>query len=249
MTAANSITVTALSLIKAAMQEIGVLAMGETPSLDDSAWILEKLQRLIDKYNARETMVYNVNFKVYTMPANTQPVTIGPGAMFDCNQRPVDIPSISIILQGGQGVEKLMNNRDQDWWAANTIKNLSSSLSTDFYYSPDWGVGNIYFWPISTAAYQVRVQTRLVLSELTAYTDSFTMPPAYWDLIIFDLADSLCPSFKTPATPDLLRKRAEALKAVQVNNISSPRMQSDSPSQSVMGQGRPDFNFLTGLRR
>lgn len=249
MTAPNSITVTAQVMIKAAMQELGILAGGEQPSLDDAAWVLQKLQRLIDKYNAREVMVYNVNFTVFTLPANASPVTIGPGAMFDVNQRPIDILSIGVILTGGQGVELQLNNRDQDWWAANTIKNLTSSLPTDYYYSPDWGTGNIYFWPISTASYQVRLQTRLVLSEITTYNAAFTMPPGYWDLIVFDLADSIGPSFERPATPDLLRKRTEALKAVQVNNISSPRLSSDSPSQGVSGQGRPDYNFLDGLRR
>ncbi len=251
MPAANSITVTALSIINAAGFELGALAAGEQFSTDDQAWVLQKLQRLIDRYNAREPMVYNVNFALFTLnpPASPlDPTTIGPGGDFDVNQRPVVIESIGLILDGGTpGVELPLNRRDQDWWANNRIKGLTSTLPTDFYYSPDWPLGSIYFWPVPTASHQVRLQTRLVLGEFTAYNAAFTMPPAYWDLIVYELAITLAPGFKTEPSQTLLALRQAALKAVQVNNISSPRLASDSPTQNGSGAGRPDFNFLTGI--
>ena len=95
----NSITVTALKLIKAAMREIGALAAGEDPSQDDEADVLEKLQRVIDYFNAREPMVYNVNFTRYSLIVDTQPILIGPGQTFDVNQRPQNIDSITLILR------------------------------------------------------------------------------------------------------------------------------------------------------
>jgi hypothetical protein len=249
--APNSITVKALDIVTAAMTEIGAIAMGETPSNEDQAWILQKLQRLIDRYNARETMVYNVNFTLFTLnpPATTEtPTTIGPGGNFDVNQRPVRIESIGLILAGTPGVELPLNNRDQDWWANNRIKGLTSTLPTDFYYSPDWPLGSIYFWPVPTASYQVRVQTRLVLGEITTYDQNFSMPPAYWDLLVYELAISLGPSFEREASASLIGLWKASIKAAQVNNISSPRLASDAPSQST-GSGRPDFNFLDGLTR
>lgn len=250
-TAPNSITVKALDLIKAAMQELGALAQGETPDQGDQAWVLQKLQRLIDRYNARLPMVYNVNFTLFTLnPPGTPlaPTTIGPGGDFDVNQRPVSIPSIGLILAGTPGVELPLNPRDQDWWANNRIKGLTSTLPTDYYYSPDWPVGNIYFWPVPTAAHQVNVQTRQVLGEITSYAQTFSMPPAYWDLIVYELAISLAPSFEREPSATLLGLWKAAIKAVQVNNIQSPRLASDSPSQPA-GGGRPDFNFLDGLTR
>lgn len=248
MSSPNSITVKALDLITAAMQEIGALAPGEAPSNDDQAWVLQKLQRLIDRYNARLPMVYNVNFSVFTLQANHTPHTIGPGADFDVNQRPVSIPSIGLILAGTPGVELPLNSRDQDWWANNRIKDLTSTLPTDYYYSPDWPNGNIYFWPEPTAVNQVRVQSRLVLGELTSYDQSFSMPPSYWDAIVYELAISLGPSFEREASATLIALWKAAIKAVQVNNVQSPRLASDSPSQPL-GNGRPDFNFLDGLTR
>jgi len=248
--AANSITVTALAIITAAGQEIGALAVGETFSTDDQAWVLQKLQRLIDRYNATEAMVYNVNFALFTLnpPANPlDPTTIGPGGDFDVNQRPVSIESIGLILDGGTpGVEVPLNRRDQDWWANNRIKGLTSTLPTDYYYSPDWPLIRLFAQPVPTASHQVRLQSRLVLTETTSYTQSFSMPPAYWDLIVYELAISIAPSFNTTPSGALTALWKAALKAVQTNNISSPRLASDSPTQTRGGR-RPDFNFLDGL--
>ena len=90
MTTPNSITVTALSLINAAGQEIGTLAQGEALSADDQAWVLQKLQRVIDTFNAKRTMVYANNFTPFTLVANLAPHTIGPTGTFQVAQRPVE---------------------------------------------------------------------------------------------------------------------------------------------------------------
>jgi hypothetical protein len=232
------------------MQEIGQLAAGETVPSDQMGDILRKLQRTIDYFNARRPMVFNVNFQRFTLPTNSLPVTIGPGAQFNVNQRPMTIESVSLILidsSGGGEVEIPLNKRDQDWWAQQTIKNLSSTLPTDFYYSPDWPSGGIYFWPVPTAVNDVRIQMPLVLTEYTTYNQAFSMPPGYWDAIVYSLAESLCPMFTIPVSPDLLRLKMNAIKSLQINNISSPRLASDSPSQSATARSRPDFSFLTGL--
>lgn len=251
MPAPNSITVKSLDLIVAAMQEIGALPPGEQPSLEDAAWVLQKLQRLIDQYNARMTMIYNMNFTLFMLnpPATPDtPTTIGPGGDFDVNQRPVTIENIGLILAGTPGVELPLNRRDDDWWANNRIKGLTSTLPTDYYYSPDWPLGKIFFWPVPTASHQVRLETRAVLGEFTAYNTNYTMPPAYWNLTVYELAISIAPSFEREPSATLLGLFKVAQKAVQVNNISSPRLASDAPSQPN-GSGRPDFNFLDGLTR
>lgn len=251
MPAANSITVTSQSLITAAMQEIGALAPGEQPSTEDAAWVLQKMQRLIDRYNAKEAMIYSVDFLVFTLTAGPGPVTIGPGAQFDVAQRPVSIESATLIMNNGspttQQVEVPLNMRDDSWWAQQTIKGLSSTLPTDLYYSPNWPNGNLYFWPAPTAANQVRLETRLVVGQINTYNAQFSMPPAYWDLIINELAIDIAPSFERAVSPDLRENFKKAQKIVEGNNITSPRMFSDSPTQRGPGRGRPDFNFLNGL--
>lgn len=247
---ANSISVTALQIINAALSEIGALAAGETASSNDQAWVLQKLQRLIDQYNARDVMIYTTTFAPFTIQANLSPHTIGPTGTFVVNQRPRKIPSIGLVLQsGGSQVEIPLYPRDRDWWAGQTIKNLNSTIPTDYYYEPDWPNGSIYFWPVPNAVNGVLIQSSLVLSEITAFDQTFSLPPGYWDAVVYPLAISLCPSFERQASQELIAGARQAVKAIQESNIQSPRLASDAPSQSGRNNARPDFSFLTGLTR
>lgn len=250
----NSLTVTAQSLITSAMQEIGAISPGEQPSIEDSAWILQKLQRLIDRYNARQPMIYANTFTQFTLPVNLQPVTIGPGidANFQVNQRPVDIETIGVIINTTTPaqVEIWVNKRDKDWWAQQRVKNLTSTLPTDFYYEPDWqsaaGLGNIFFWPIPTTTNNVLLQMRTVLTQITNYNQSFSLPPGYWDAIIYPLAVSLCPSFERQATPELIALAKDSLKTIEANNVKSPRgrtADAGMPGTEMRG----DFNYYSGM--
>lgn len=242
----NSISVSALELIAAALQEIGALAPGEEPSPGDGGWVLRKLQRLIDRYNARQPMIYNVSFTKYTLQANHSPHTIGPDADFDCIQRPVDIPSVGLLLTNSNPpVEILLNPRDEAWWAAQSVKNLTSTIPTDYYYSPDWPVGQIFFWPIATQVNDVLIQARTILKEITNYNQKFSLPPGYWDAIVYPLAVSLCPSYERAASRELLLLETKAIKAIQTNNIASPRgTTADAGMPGTRTHG--DFNYYTG---
>lgn len=249
MTTANSITVKSLDIIKSAMFELGSLAAGETPNLDDQAWVLQKTQRLIDEWNAREPMIFNVNFSRFTLPTGKQPITIGPGGDIDVNQRPVTIYSASLILVSGNAQNEIdisINIRDDDWWANQAIKGLESTLPTDLYYSPSWPLGQMFLWPKPTAVNDIRLETREVLTIPTAYNTGITLPPAYWNLLIYELAISLGPGFEKEPSPTLLALWKRSLKAVQVNNISSPRLASDAPTDSH-AESVPSWSFLTGL--
>jgi hypothetical protein len=249
MPAANSITVTALKIITAAGKEIGAYAAGEQIPIGDAADLLEKLQRVIDTFNARDPMIYNVNFQTFTIIPNTQPITIGPGQMFDVNQRPRDIISASVILNNTQPtqVEIRLNIRDQQWWANQIVKNLTSTYPTDLYYSPDWADGGIYLWPIPTQANAILLQIPLVLGEYTSYAQQFSMPPGYWDAIVYSLAVALGPMYERPISADLLRLRTEAIKAMQSNNIASPRGITADAGMPGTRQRGGDFNYISGL--
>lgn len=230
------------------MQEIGALAAGEQASTDDQAWSLQKLQRVIDQWDSERTKVYANTFTSFALSPNSTPTTIGPTGIFAVNQRPIEIPSIGLQLinTNPTTVEIPLSPRDKDWWAAQRVKNLTSAIPTDYYYEPDWPNGNIWFWPVPNAANNVLVQQRTVLGQITAYGQSFSMPPAYWNLIIYELAISLCPSFVRTASPELLSLWRAAVKAVEGNNIKSPRgVTGDVGMPGVRAIGG-DFNYYSG---
>lgn len=244
----NSITVTALQLINAAGQEIGALAGGEQFGNDDQAWVLQKLQRVIDTFNAKRTMVYANTFTTFTLVANLTPHTIGPTGTFQVNQRPVEIPTIGLVLvnTNPETVEIPLTRRDKEWWADQRVKNLTSTIPTDYYYEPDWPNGSIYFWPVPSQVNNVLIQQRTVITEITDTSQSFIMPPAYWDAIVYTLAKAISPSFERPISPDLRELAADAIRSVLGNNVKSPRGQTGDAGMPGSGITIGLFNYYSG---
>jgi len=249
MAAANSITVKVNDIIGAALKEIGQLAAGEAVPIDQAGDVLQKLQRVIDTFNAREPLIYNVNFNTFTIIPNTQPITIGPGQQFDINQRPVEIYSATVILNNTQPtqVEIRLNIRDEQWWANQVVKNLTSTYPTDLYYSPDWPNGGLYLWPIPTDANGMRLEYRTVLAEVTKYSDNFSLPPGYWDAIVYSLAISICPMYQVPVSQDLRALWQQAMKAILSNNVASPRGTTADAGMPGLKKRGGDFNYISGL--
>lgn len=257
----NSVTFKALDLVNSAMTELGLKSPEETLSTNDQNWGLEKLQRIIDRWNAARPTVFNVTFQKYTLLANTQPITIGPGghtpapqfAMPNGQARPVKIVAASVVLTSSTpNVDApFLKIRDDAWWAANRVKGLTSTLPTDLYYSPDNPLGNLYFWPIPTVANDVRLEMWTALAQvIDINTTSYGAPPGYWDALVMSLADALIPSYGTAVSPEtavMVRSaKAQAMKTIEANNMKSPRIATVAPGQKCRVGNRADFNWMTG---
>lgn len=252
-TAANaSVSATALDIVSSAFLEAAILAAGEPISAANGAWGLEKLQRLIDQFNTRREMIYNVNFSRYTLLVNHSPHTIGPGGDFDVPTRPVKIVGAAFVLtSGGQAIDTPIAIRDDDWWRQNTVKDQTSTIATHLYYSPDIPRGSAYFWPKVSVAGDVRLETWVNLTQAINLATNLAMPQGYWDAVVTELAIQLCPSYEKEPSAALVRNNRQAMQAILSNNLDPPRICTAGqgiPDSSMVRHDRPDFNFLTGLR-
>lgn len=240
----------AIDLIKSAMFEINVLAAGEDPDAGDAAWGLEKLQRLIDKLNAGRQAVYNVNFTLFTLTPNHAPHTIGPGGDFNVTPRPVKMVGAAFVLNAGTAnpVDMPIRVVDDDWWALQPNKSLVSSITTHLFYSPDVPLGNCNFWPICNIANPVRLEMWSSLVVPVAQTTILSFPQGYWDAIVLTLAVELCSTFGIEPSPTLAERQRISERIIMANNAHPPRIRTDGGMPASNSSGRPDFNFLTGLR-
>lgn len=233
---------------------MNALAAGETLDAQSGAWGLEKLQRLIDQFNARREMIYNVAFTRFTLQANHSPHTIGPAPSdFNMNQRPVKIVGATLLLSASsQVVDTPISIRDDDWWLSNPVKDQTSTLCTDLYYSADSPLGNCYFWPKVNTVNDVRLETWTSIQQAVSLSSPpITMPQGYWDALVTELAMQLCPSFEKEPSAALIRNNRQAMSAILDNNAEPPRISTAGagiPDSSIIRTGRPDYNFLTGLR-
>jgi hypothetical protein len=247
-----AVVATPADLIYSALLEGGIIAAGEKLQAQDAAWGLEKLQRVLDQTNARREMIYSHSFLLFNLQANHSPHTIGPNGDFNLPIRPVKIISAAFLLNsgGGQPVDSpFLNIRDDDWWAQNPLKSLTSSVVTDLYYDAASPLGNCNFFPICQGANPVRLEIWASLAQAVALQTKLGFVQGYWDWIVTDLAVKLCPSYNRQVPADLREQWNRASRIVQANNDGPPQISTNGGGMpSSRRGGRPDFNFLTGMR-
>lgn len=236
-------------LISDALQEMGAYGQGDDIQAKDAQFALRKLNRILDQWAARRMYVYTLAFTLYTLQVNLSPHTIGPAAAtFAVPQRPTKVQGATIVLTGTTPTTELpIEIRDSDWWNNQRVKNLTSSIPTDLYYSPDYPNGSLYFWPVPDFAYQCRLETWGQISQFNALNDAFNMPPGYLEAITLTLAEGLCPSFQKQLDPGLAAQAQRARTAIQMLNNPAPRIATQDSGMPRKGSGnRADFNWVDG---
>ena len=251
----QAVVATPQDIIGSALLELGVRAPEEVKdrlSAQDAAWGLEKLQRLLDQWNARRELIFSHSFTLFNLIANHAPHTIGPNGDFNLPIRPVKIVSAAFILNSGsaQPVDSpFLNMRDADWWAANPLKSMVSSIVTDLYYEPASPLGNCNFFPICNVANPVRLETWNSLAQAINLQSKLGFVQGYWDAIVLDLHVRLAASYNRIISADAREQWNRAMRVIQENNDGPPTISANGGGMPNSRRGgRPDFNFLTGMR-
>lgn len=237
-----------------ALLEIGVYNSNDPLLPDDERQGRRRLNRIIDSWAARKLFAFSQTFTLYTLTPNHQPTLIGPNlaspdfATVPAGApRPTSIETIELVLNNQTPVvdSPQLNRRDKAWWAAQTVKPLTTSVPTDYYYQPDFPSGAIYFWPVPNFAYQVRVEERTQLAQAPLnLTQPFAAPQGYELAVVLTLAEHSCGPYTRPVPADLPARARAARAAVLGNNTHSPR--TASADYGTRGRPRADFNYFTG---
>lgn len=241
---------TARDICQSALLEINVNDPVDDPAQSDVNFVLTKLNRLLDDWNADRNAVYADQFLERTITAGLNPHTIGPsGATWTATtNRPVSIEGAILILTGSTPEARVpMTKRDAQWFQNLPVPTLESQIPTDFFYNPTWPNGSFYMWPVPSQAYDVQLWCRVVLAQL-GLNDTFTLPPGYWDAITLTLAEDISEPFQKPVTGSLSDRARRARARIFGNNITIPRLATrDAGMQGPRsGDGLPDFNWYDG---
>jgi hypothetical protein len=205
------------------------------------------LNQQIDYWSARGCYSWTTTFQTFTLTPNHQPYLIGPNLTapdFAAPQRPVKIVSANVILPGNATTDIPIMIRDNAWWAAKSTKNQTSTFPTDLYYEPDVPNGQLWFWPIATVGYGVRLEGMVFLQQFQTLDDCFIAPPAYLAAATLTLAEELVDLWGTEMPLNLARRAMKARDALQSNNNLPPRI--DSADWGTYSRARADFNYVTG---
>ena len=229
---------TASDIISNALTELGVLAPGESLPNDQSSFCLNKLNRILDNWNAEGVFIYGTTLFQGTLTANHNPHTIGISANTpDFAVSTVRPPAIEkeganlVLTDVSPNIFRPLTVVDDEWWMNNPVPSLATQIPYYLYYNASWPNGQIYLWPVPTTAYDLRILIWTALSSL-AITDTFTMPPGYEDAVTLTLAEQLSTPMEVPASPGLIQSAMKARSRVLNMNMQPPSMVCDQAAQS-----------------
>lgn len=179
---------------------------------------------------------------IYTTP----PLDVFPQYV-TANQRPEKIVDANIILNNLNPIVKCpLRIRDKDWWIANSIPSVPTSIPTDLFYDPLFPNGQIYLWPLQNVNYGLELEVWTNLSQVVSLTQQFWLPQGYEDAVTYGLAVSLAPSYGRPLDATLAALAVNAKGKIQTRNSQSPKMATRDTGIPRGNRGGTLFNWLNG---
>lgn len=177
---------------------------------------------------------------------STPPVDQFPNYL-TAQQRPEKIVDANIILNNLNPIVKCpLRIRDKDWWIANSIPSVPTSIPTDLYYEPGFVNGNIYLWPLQNVNYGLELEVWTNLSQFTSLTQQFWLPQGYEDAVTYGLAVAMAPSYGRPLDSTLSMLASNAKGKIQLRNSQSPKLSTRDSGIPRGNRGGTLFNWLNG---
>lgn len=236
---------TGTDLVTAVLRELRVVGAADPPSADDTDYVLGKMNRLIDAWNAQRSAVYADIISTFTLVPGTQPHTIGPAASsptWTATQRPVSIVAANLVLSGGSRIPiELVSDGA---WMGQSDPTTTGDPSV-LRYVPQWPLGECWFWPVPSSASSLELLSRVLLSAFDLTTD-ITLAPGYESAIVLTVAENCARVFTgQDAAGSLILEAREARARIFANNDRIPRL-ATADDGLAGSNGRSRFDYLTG---
>jgi len=231
-------------IIQDALTEIGVYSTGEAMSAADAHLGLLRFQNLIDAWAADRLTLYITPRVAFTIPSGTSEMTIGEDLPVDIETvRPTFLQGLNWIVPGSSPeVEVPMGQMDYDQYMALSIKELPSSLPTQFFFSNGFPNATLFFWPQVTQDVDCALYyPHGVGSPATLFSDVIG-PAGYQEAFMYQLAIRLCNPFGRTMPPSLPQMAAEAYARMKRPNTQPGLLGVDAALVPTFGGA---YNVLT----
>lgn len=204
-----------------ALQYLGVLASGETPSTSELADALASANLLLDNWSSDRLMAISELVNVFATSGLTQAYNIGSGQTWNM-ARPVAIIAAvhKLTTSGGSTYATPLKVASAIEWTAITDRNSTSVVPTVLYYDRGFPTGKVYLSQIPAETGSVEITAWVPLTQFADATTPITFLPAYQLAFTLDLALLLAPQYNVNPTPDLIKKRDDAMATVRQLNAS-----------------------------
>lgn len=204
-------------ILEDALIEIGVLSVGDSLKADDAKFGLRALNRLLQKWNIDELMVFTVNRTEWPLQAGKQAYTIGVGGDFN-TPRPTRIQMVSVLLPAGQEIPVDILN-DQEWRDL-VLKTTTSTFPTKMWPTGNVPLNSLYLWPVPTDSTVKLVLYTLGKTEsFTTINEDIVFPNGYEEALVTSLAISLASSYQLPVSAALALRASDAKSKIKGLNV------------------------------
>lgn len=228
-----------------ALEELGLIGAGDTPSSADSDFAFRRFNRFIDRCKA-ERMAYPLPLVRTTWTiTQTASFTVGSGGTVNV-ARPVYVDHVSYQDPALSTPEEIpLTPLTDDAYAAWPMKTQTSTLPTAFYYSPTFAssLATLYLLPIATTSLTGVLYAPSPVAEYAALTTSVVLPPGYHEFFVTNLAVALASGFKVPVDPELRERARESKATVKRSNT---RLMDMSIEAAALGGSGQWWSIMTG---
>lgn len=229
-----------------ALRLLGVLAAGEVPDAGQAMIALETLNDWLDQGKADRPRIYTVARDTATLTASQASFTVGTGGNINI-ARPVFLDRVSYVDNSVSPALEIPLGRllTDDEYEAIPNKALTATRPQAAYYRPDFPLGVLIPWPISTGASLLwAIYHPVAVDEFADINVTVTLPPGYRLMLITKLAIMMAPIFSRQVSRELARMAydAEAI-VVRANERGRPIM---FPAEALIGSSGGLWNFRAG---
>lgn len=225
-----------------ALQNIGAVAIEETPTAAELIGAMNVLNNMIEAWNTESLAVPGVRPETFALSAGQATRTIGTGGDFNTT-RPIRIVKARIKDSGGTEYDCEVTE-NYDYYASIIVKSTQSVLPTLIYYDAGVPLGTLYFWPVpSDASYSVVLWNMEQISGFTSLSDNVIVQPGCKRALEYNLSIELGPKYGKKATADLIQLAIMSKADLKRSNYSIGELKADP---GLVGSGGRPFNWLTG---
>ena len=192
-----------------AMQEIGALGAGETPTGDEYEAMLPRLNFMLKTWQSKGCNLWRETNGTVTIPADAASGTLDP--------RIIDVQAARVVT----GNNEIQMQR----WENGEYRQIPNKAQTGtpiaFYIDKQRDAVNMYVWPVPSVETTVKIDYARVIEDVTATTDNLDVPQQWIETVYMCLAARCAALFGAtrvdPATGGEIKQRAAELESDLLN--------------------------------
>lgn len=207
-------------IIKDAMQDLGKIAAGQTPSTDDYTDGLRRLNRMLDLWATTSLLIPFRTQVTHTLDGS-ESYTIGSGGDIDTT-RPTVIESAFVTLQ--ESDYDLYVSHDRREYDAIFRKEIVG-IPRFLYYEPEIPLGRVFIYYVGDSTYTLTMSTRGMLTEFSDTTTDVPLAPGYESALEYNLAIMLAPVYEMQAPQEIVALARDSTSKIKRLNRQEPVME------------------------